>query len=179
MMYITIAISLLLIPLRCVQAEEHNNTTDNDHPVPLTESKKFTAGNTMCRWNEECGFHQGKKYSWCYTDYSDNWDYCCTTRCRYLDENYKWCQSGNQWQYCGSDLKKDINGRQCLQNFPCGTHMNEISSDRSYFWCYVDLALNWDFCCAPHSPCQMGSTTYYWCYIEVYKTITFWKPCKP
>ncbi|KAL3836085.1 hypothetical protein ACJMK2_021538 [Sinanodonta woodiana] len=176
---ISIMLSVLLIAIHCVQGEDHSNATDHILPLSLSKSKDFTAGNSECRWNEKCGYHGDVRYSWCYTDYSDSWDYCCTSQCDFDEQNYKTCISGNTRQYCGQSGEIDIQGRPCLENHPCGVHTNDLRGSARYYWCYVDLNENWDFCCAPHSPCEKRSSSYTWCQIDVSKAITFWKPCKP
>ncbi|KAL3836091.1 hypothetical protein ACJMK2_021544 [Sinanodonta woodiana] len=170
MMYIGIALSVLLVAIHCVEAEDVVNT--------LAESNQFTAGNTKCRGNDVCRNQQNKNYHWCYTDYSDNWDYCCTSQCVYAGATYLWCQSGAWWQYCGHNGTTDIQGRPCIKTAPCGVHKNDLISSNKYYWCYVDLNGNWDFCCAPHSKCKDISDSYGWCYIDASKEIYVRKTCK-
>ncbi|KAL3836092.1 hypothetical protein ACJMK2_021545 [Sinanodonta woodiana] len=179
MMNISIVLSVLLVAIHCAKPEDQINKTDNIYPLPLTKSNQFTAGNTKCRGNEDCGYHKGTKYSWCYTDYSDNWDYCCTTRCGYDGEEYLWCQSGDQWQYCGNNRTTDVQGRSCLKTYPCGVHKNELRSIDRYYWCYVDLNGTFDVCCAPHSPCLKRVSRTPWCYVGVSKLNKAWVRCKP
>ena len=65
--------------------------------VLCTSWKKqyVTAGNSICRPNHPCGYH-GEKYSWCYVDFNDNWEYCCTGNCGHNgDYKYNWCNSGS------------------------------------------------------------------------------------
>ena len=125
--------------------------------------KYTTAGNTVCREDSPCG-NRGYSYSWCYTDYSNNWEYCCVGPCDYQGATFKWCNIGNTWEYCGSypsgDESKDVKQRPCLSNYPCGKHG---AYPRTY-WCYVDANKNWDWCCSPESSCDYHGEIYKWCY---------------
>ncbi|KAL3878127.1 hypothetical protein ACJMK2_030549 [Sinanodonta woodiana] len=130
----------------------------------------WTAGNTKCRPSTRCDFHGGTSYSWCYTDYSNNWDYCCTGPCNSNGKPYLWCQSGDTFQYCGDGGSRDISGRKCLNTHRCGVHMDTSTArlnvpDR--YWCLVDINGNWGFCCAPFSPCGKHGKTYNWCRVDV------------
>lgn len=69
-------------------------------------SSIITVKGGRCRQDHECALH-GESYYWCYTDFHDNWDYCCQPwhRCDYYDhETYRWCYAGSSlhstWQYC-------------------------------------------------------------------------------
>ncbi|KAK3578037.1 hypothetical protein CHS0354_039584 [Potamilus streckersoni] len=136
----------------------------------------ITAGNTRCRSNNKCGFHSGTGYSWCYTDYSNNWDYCCTGICSFVQNGFYWCPSGEVWQYCGSHLYKDIEGRPCLETHLCGLHNED--GDMVNYWCLVDLAGNWGYCCAPYSLCEKHGMDYLWCYTTRSSSGTKWQYCK-
>lgn len=128
-----------------------------------TKLKYRTAGNTMCREDSPCG-NRGYSYSWCYTDYSNHWEYCCVGPCDYQDLSHKWCNVGSTWEYCGGypsgDESKDVKQRPCVQNYPCGKHG---VYPRNY-WCYVDADKNWDYCCSPESKCDFHGESYKWCY---------------
>ncbi|KAK3591198.1 hypothetical protein CHS0354_003826 [Potamilus streckersoni] len=139
----------------------------------------WTAGNTMCRTNNYCKYDQDAKYMWCLTDYDNGWDYCCTGECDFHGKTYMWCQTGTQWTYCGGNLTNDIHSRQCLATFPCGMHQEIIGNNERYFWCYVDLVQNWDYCCAPWSPCNKHGYGYYWCYVVNSKLSDNWQNCIP
>ncbi|KAL3835851.1 hypothetical protein ACJMK2_021312 [Sinanodonta woodiana] len=152
---------------------------DDVPPFPFPVPTVYTAGRTMCRSNNACGQHGGTSYTWCYTDFADGWDYCCTGECNYNGETYLWCSSGNTWQYCGNCLKTDIQGRPCLLTFPCGVHKNYLPETDRYYWCYVDLDKNWDYCCAPHSKCGYHSWNFNWCYIGADTTNDVWRTCVP
>jgi len=123
----------------------------------------FTAGNTLCRSDNRCGYHD-QQYSWCYVDFSNNWDYCCTETCDFHGQNYLWCKSGSgsKWQYCGKGGDMDIKHHRCVANYPCGVHQ-EIGK-KSYYWCYKDLNKNWDYCCQPWHSCGKHGRAYNWCY---------------
>ncbi|KAL3835850.1 hypothetical protein ACJMK2_021311 [Sinanodonta woodiana] len=146
---------------------------------PFPAPQVYTAGRTMCRTNSVCGYEQGTSYKWCYTDFSNTWDYCCTGECNYYGAKYLYCSVGSTWQYCGNCLKKDIKGRPCLLTFPCGVHKKELIEGNRYYWCYVDLDLNWDYCCAPHSKCGYHSTSFNWCYIGDDTSSDAYRECVP
>ncbi|KAK3592315.1 hypothetical protein CHS0354_000870 [Potamilus streckersoni] len=154
------------------QTEHHPNLRMNPIPVHI-----WTAGNTMCRPNNVCGFQQKTNYKWCYTDYSDNWDYCCIGACDFQGTTYMWCQTGKRWTYCGEYLKHDIQGRPCLFTFPCGLHQEVTGKTQRFYWCYVDVAHNWDYCCAPWSECKKHGFTYNWCYVVNSLFSDVWKKC--
>ncbi|KAL3836070.1 hypothetical protein ACJMK2_021523 [Sinanodonta woodiana] len=136
----------------------------------------FTAGNTRCRHDNKCGFHQRTRYSWCYTNYSGGWGYCCTDYCRLHPRDYYWCPSGNWVEHCGGYQTKDVSGRPCLEDHVCGMHYEE--GENGSYWCYVDLNGNWGYCCAVLSPCDYRGKSYTWCYISGYTTHPFWQYCK-
>uniref|UniRef100_A0A452I517 Endonuclease domain containing 1 n=1 Tax=Gopherus agassizii TaxID=38772 RepID=A0A452I517_9SAUR len=65
-----------------------------------------TVSGKACRADHPCGLY-GERYFWCYTDYRDNWDYCCSPQdyCGYHNYDYQWCYSrdpAGSWQYCTS-----------------------------------------------------------------------------
>lgn len=69
-------------------------------------SSVITVNGGRCRQNHECGLHQ-HDYYWCYTDFNNNWEYCCQPwhRCEYYDKlSYKWCYAGKNiesyWRHC-------------------------------------------------------------------------------
>ncbi|KAL3847367.1 hypothetical protein ACJMK2_018282 [Sinanodonta woodiana] len=134
-----------------------------------------TAGNSFCRPGQTCGYQEGKRYSFCYVDYSNNWDYCCTGPCDYHGKSYMWCLSGYKWQYCGDAGYLNIDGIPCYHSHPCGMHQE--ASKESDYWCYVDHKLSWNRCCAPSSKCDYHGLSYKWCYTG-YKKDTDWYECK-
>ncbi|KAL3836084.1 hypothetical protein ACJMK2_021537 [Sinanodonta woodiana] len=146
--------------------------------LPVTQGEQWTAGRTKCRGGALCARRQNPDYSWCYTDYSGGWDYCCTAECTYVGDTLK-CASGSRSQYCGNTRTLDIEGRPCLPTFPCGVHYNELKERDFYYWCYVDLNANWGFCCAPHSKCEKGTYSSAWCYIGADRSNKGWDYCKP
>ncbi|KAL3847341.1 hypothetical protein ACJMK2_018256 [Sinanodonta woodiana] len=155
-------------------------TTESNPPLPYKQSAekekdRYTAGNTLCRADQKCDFHQGVTYKYCYVDYSNNWDYCCTGDCDYHGYTYMWCDSGDQWQYCGDPGETNIDGRPCHYAYPCGMHQEK--SRASSYWCYVDHKLNWNRCCSPSSKCDYHGYSYKWCYTG-YKKETNWQYCK-
>ncbi|XP_045157066.2 uncharacterized protein LOC123523457 [Mercenaria mercenaria] len=135
----------------------------------------FTAGITRCRSGNRCGYH-GYSYSWCYVDFSNSWDYCCTGSCGFgSNTNYMWCSSGSTWQYCGKAGRRDVEGRLCLKGFPCGMHQ-EIGK-ANYYWCYTDSSRNWGKCCQPWDQCKSKCGKYSACYTG-YKKGTNLKKCR-
>ncbi|KAK3591233.1 hypothetical protein CHS0354_003867 [Potamilus streckersoni] len=171
---------MVLFAIHCVKSQEYINTDEYLRGLIQRRTKNITAGNTVCRTNEICRFHQQADYMWCHTDYSNNWDYCCTGDCGYNDaRNYLWCPSGSRWQYCGNDRTRDVYGRFCLETFKCGVHKEDLRDGDYYFWCYVDLNKNWGLCCAPHSPCKKRFSSSPWCYISASKLGRSWQRCQP
>ena len=162
------------------QSEMRMNTTERN-PLSKQEYSSanhkpvITAGNSLCRSDTYCDFHQNADYNYCYIDYSNNWDYCCVGRCDYHGYSYQWCQSGIEWQYCGNAGNINIDGIQCHYASGCGMHQEK--SRGATYWCYVDHKLNWNRCCAPHSKCGHYGYKYTWCYTG-YKRNTHWSYCK-
>ncbi|MBN3319202.1 ENDD1 protein, partial [Atractosteus spatula] len=51
-----------------------------------------TVKGTPCRPDQQCAKY-GKDYYWCYTNYKNNWEYCCSPT-HYCDDHgndYRWC----------------------------------------------------------------------------------------
>lgn len=71
-----------------------------------------------CRFNHNCGWY-GKKYTWCYTDYYNNWDYCCRI---------------------AGDRFSALNDKTCKPNHPCDYY------SQKYLWCYTTDG-SWEYCC--------------------------------
>ncbi|KAL3836077.1 hypothetical protein ACJMK2_021530 [Sinanodonta woodiana] len=134
-----------------------------------------TAGNTRCRLDNTCGFHKRTTYSWCYTDYSNNWGYCCTDTCRLKGKDFFWCPSGDTYQHCGGTRTSDVLGRPCLKDHQCGMHFEEGQS--GFHWCFVDLNLNWGYCCTVLETCDYHDESYKWCYISGYRRNNKWQYC--
>ena len=140
-------------------------------------AKYITAGNTVCRADYPCGTH-GYSYNWCYTDHSNNWEYCCTGKCDYQGEHYRWCYTSpsKHWEYCGSYSEgkglANVKNEECLDTYMCGKH----GSYTYKYWCYTDVRRNWDYCCAPGMDCTKHSQSYLWCYSGEYNNR--WDYCK-
>ncbi|KAL3847363.1 hypothetical protein ACJMK2_018278 [Sinanodonta woodiana] len=151
---------------------EHNPLLKNQKSSAISNNK--TAGNSFCRWDQTCGFHEKQPYSFCYVDYSNRWDYCCTGECDYHGYSYLHCKTGNTWQYCGEAGTMDIDGRPCHYLHPCGMHLEAKTA--STYWCYVDHRKNYGICCQPSSSCDNHGESYKWCWTG-YKKETSWKYC--
>lgn len=110
--------------------------------------KYMTAGNSFCRVNHTCGYY-GKTYMWCFTTYSDHWDYCCTGPCYekviFVGSS---CSSGSTYARCGGGGTRSKTGTLCLSDFPCGHHHDIASRVFMLYshWCYIDFNMNWDYC---------------------------------
>ncbi|KAK3584046.1 hypothetical protein CHS0354_015096 [Potamilus streckersoni] len=135
----------------------------------------YTGGNTMC------GKHDGKSYSWCYTDESHTVEEkCCIGECKLYTVNvdskqwrYFMCDSGDQFIDCGSPGTRTVEGTYCRNGHPCGTHGYD------YYWCYTDAKHNWHYCCHPLSICSAnGGPNNHWCQVA-YTYVGRWKFCKP
>ena len=79
--------------------------SDSRQTLPDCEwnSRYLTAKSTLCRPGHPCGYH-GYDYTWCYTSWHDDWEYCCSGSCGYHGSDYQWCQAGSEWQYCNWDI---------------------------------------------------------------------------
>ncbi|XP_074873176.1 uncharacterized protein LOC142024817 isoform X2 [Carettochelys insculpta] len=107
-----------------------------------------------------CGKHDSA-YSWCYTSYSNNWDYCCTDKCSVNPNSRKYeCARGDGTatecspQYSAAT----VSGKACRADHPCGLY------NKSYFWCYTDYRDNWEYCCSPQHFCGDHDKDHLWCY---------------
>ncbi|KAL3878135.1 hypothetical protein ACJMK2_030506 [Sinanodonta woodiana] len=133
-----------------------------------------TAGNTKCRSGNSCDYREGTTYSWCYTDYSNYWDYCCTGPCTTDTRTFLWCPSGDKRQFCGSDATRDVSGRKCLDTHTCGIHLDyNVLGLVSALWCLVDLVGNWGYCCAPFSLCGKYGESYNWCTTSPFTKVSY------
>ncbi|KAK3610957.1 hypothetical protein CHS0354_039009 [Potamilus streckersoni] len=157
--------------------DENRPETDSQYGLKLQQrsTSEWTAGNTKCRHGNVCGYHQSTTYSYCYVDYSYNWDYCCTSACDYFGKDYLWCSAGSEWQYCGDAGYVGVDNIGCYYSHKCGAHQEY--GKENYFWCYIDHKLNWRKCCAPSSPCDTYGLLYKWCYTGL-KNISYWEHCK-
>ncbi|KAL3878126.1 hypothetical protein ACJMK2_030550 [Sinanodonta woodiana] len=138
----------------------------------------FTAGITRCRPDNQCGYHGRTNYFWCYTDYSNYWDYCCTGTCIQDFDSEFVCASGTTLTRCGNGANKDVSGRKCLDTHQCGLHMEtHLLSSPTYYWCLVDLDENWGYCCSPFNKCGKHEKSYDWCKTGVYESDGHWQYC--
>ncbi|MEW8546647.1 MAG: hypothetical protein AB2693_24280, partial [Candidatus Thiodiazotropha sp.] len=143
--------------------------TDNYVVVPSL-SNTLSAMGDRCRDGHPCGFH-GQQYYWCYTDWSNNWDYCCRDECDFRGSSYQWCHAGSKWAYCSQPFSMiTLPGRTCREDHECGTH------GKAYFWCYTDKEKNWEYCCQPWHDCLYYGSSFKWCYTG-YKKKQKWKKC--
>ncbi|KAK3598708.1 hypothetical protein CHS0354_003268 [Potamilus streckersoni] len=88
----SLLVLLMIIHPYCIQtlytAIDQAKSANDSLPLTLivrslvTQLPKddYTAGNTKCRYNNKCGYHQSSKYRWCYMD--NGWDYCCSGNCQ-------------------------------------------------------------------------------------------------
>ena len=138
-----------------------------------SEAGDVTLDGTHCRHGHKCDRH-GEDYSWCYTDWRDNWDYCCENDCTFRGESYMWCRTGaskKSWSYCSQRSSMiTITGKRCLQEHECGLH------GESDYWCYIDLTKKREYCCQPWHPCGYHGEKYKWCYCGRSKETT-WQYC--
>ncbi|KAK3602655.1 hypothetical protein CHS0354_024977 [Potamilus streckersoni] len=147
----------------------------------VDEEGTFSAGNTKCWPTNKCGKHDGKPYSWCYTDeYKQVEEKCCTGECTVYTtvvDRKTWkffkCLSGEEGVDCGSPGLRNVKGTNCLTSHPCGTH------GYKFYWCYTDVWNYWEYCCHPLSICSVnGNPNNHWCYID-YHFGTYWRNCIP
>lgn len=120
-------------------------------------SLSLTASGKHCRSDSQCGFHGNTDYAWCYT-VSGNWDYCCTSECEQYDQNYDWCTTGSEWQYCKRDISTitiySASGKRCKS--ACSYN------GKDYFWCYTTDD-SWDYCCTSECGIHSSGGNYDWC----------------
>ncbi|CAH1781254.1 unnamed protein product [Owenia fusiformis] len=146
-----------------------------------------TAGNSLCRPDHRCGFHE-EAYYWCFTTLDDDWDYCCTGACDYHAEDFLHCESGSEWQFCGDAGTVTTGHRQdnvpynCRSDHPCGLHRD--TGDFNYYWCFVD-STSWDYCCSPREYdhlCDFNrGAPYRWCKYTYHRDyiLNEWAFCTP
>lgn len=110
-----------------------------------------------------CGFN-GKKEKWCYTDWAKSAEAkCCFTQCKFNGgKDHQTCQTNNTKSTetsCSVRYSSiNVKGQRCLAEHKCGLH------GYSYYWCYIDLDKNWDYCCQPWHVCDTHKYSYKWCY---------------
>lgn len=123
------------------------------------EGSDITIGGDRCI-TSSCGYSQGTKYRWCYTDHSNNYDYCCANKCMFRNNgNNPTCSVGDRIRACS--IRSSIitvKGNRCLPGHECGLH------GESYYWCYTDIAKNYDSCCQPWHACAKYGQAKKWCY---------------
>lgn len=140
-------------------------------PELSAEGSDITIAGDRCI-NSICGYSQETTYRWCYTDIKKNYDYCCANKCMFRNNgNNPTCSVGDRIRACS--IRSSIitvKGNRCLPGHECGLH-GEI-----YYWCYVDIAKNWEYCCQPWHACNKYGETYKWCYAGKNKE-TAWQKC--
>ncbi|XP_037769100.1 uncharacterized protein LOC102942341 isoform X1 [Chelonia mydas] len=149
----------------------------SDRVCTLQEQKHLpNSGVTAKGWScvgQTCGEH-GYKYSWCYTSYENDWDYCCTEKCT-VDpgsKRYECPRGDGSTTECSPQYSTvTVSGKACRADHPCGLY------EKSYFWCYTDYRDNWDYCCSPQHYCGYHSSNYQWCYSQDPKAD--WRECTP
>ncbi|KAK3583982.1 hypothetical protein CHS0354_027773, partial [Potamilus streckersoni] len=149
------------------------NIVEDDPSFPLhdtfrdtaVEEGRFTAGNTKCRWNHKCGFHNGTEYSWCYTNYHWGWEHCCAGPCSIVDVNSRFqCETGNGMIQCSPIRWRTVSNKTCISSYACGSHGTSEALHKSFF-CYIDENRAIDFCCHPVDNCRDRKDGYgKWCY---------------
>ena len=113
--------------------------------------------------NSTCGFN-GKKEKWCYTDWAKSTEAkCCFTQCKFNGrKDHQTCQTNSTKSTetsCSIRYSSvNVKGQRCLAEHECGLH------GYSYYWCYIDLDKNWDYCCQPWHVCSIHTNSYKWCY---------------
>ncbi|KAK3578177.1 hypothetical protein CHS0354_015224 [Potamilus streckersoni] len=147
---------VLLASSQCIHTREElamKNINDDRSLLPRTLTN-ITAGNSFCRADNVCGYHQNAAYSWCYTDSS--WDYCCIGPCTIHPQgNNMQCNVGNKIKRCGDGGVTTIDGKACSPKHPCGLHGDDYD-----FWCYKYYKSDWDYCCSPLSKCSKKGQKY-------------------
>ena len=127
--------------------------------------------------DSSCGFH-GTKNRWCYTDWAKKSKAsCCFTKCTFqTGKDHQTCQTNNTKSTATSCSNRystiNVKGQRCLAEHQCGLH------GYSYYWCYIDVALNWDYCCQPWHPCGEHKYSYRWCYTGKSKSSSTYQYCK-
>ena len=140
----------------------------------LSSTGNMTVGGDYCRSGHSCDYHD-YKYKWCYTDSSDNYDYCCVDDCKSdnLQTTTPTCSAGNFNSACSMRSSViTVNGGRCRHNHECGFHT------QSYYWCYTDFYDNWEYCCQPWHRCNYHGESYKWCYASKARTSNwYWRRC--
>jgi DNA/RNA endonuclease G (NUC1) len=135
------------------------STEEYNHCIPQSlQSNTVTVGNTNCL-DEACKANAFGVYN-CYVSRDKYQERCCApnSQCQQdKDGKYFWCYvvdnphwySLVSWSYCGPPYSAvTTKSVPCRDGHSCGLH------GKSYYWCYTDDGGNWDYCCAPYSPCN-------------------------
>ncbi|XP_069385844.1 uncharacterized protein [Paralichthys olivaceus] len=113
-----------------------------DYCSPLPD---YTYKNEPCRQNHECGRH-GEDYSWCYTTYNNNWDYCGTIgpgECEYSQTHRTKRQPGNSRVICTRE-EGDNNNRRVTTFREEGDSRNIAQTNNRLRNEALDLINQWD-----------------------------------
>ena len=125
--------------------------------------------------NSSCHVGGGTFHKWCYKDWKKTQGQCCVSECNFRrGKNYQTCYTepdNSAEKACSSRFSTiAVSAQRCLADHECGLH------GYGYYWCYVDLAKNWDYCCQPWHPCDHYGEKYKWCYAGQTKQ-SKWKYC--
>uniref|UniRef100_A0A8C8S4J8 Endonuclease domain-containing 1 protein-like n=1 Tax=Pelusios castaneus TaxID=367368 RepID=A0A8C8S4J8_9SAUR len=149
-----------------------------DRVCNLQEQKHLPGSGVSAKgWScvgQVCGYHGGKAYSWCYTSYKKDWDYCCTDKCTVNrgSNRYQCSRGDGESTKCSPQYSTvTVSGKACRADHPCGLY------EESYFWCYTDYRKSWEHCCSPRHYCGKHNYDYQWCYTE--DPQESWKRCTP
>ncbi len=169
-----------------VQDDDTQRYTNDPASTPLVEDEYLivpdlsadgsdvTLNGDRCI-NSSCSVGGGKFYKSCYTDWQKTEGQCCVSKCKFREgKNYQTCftnTANTDEKACSSRSSTiTVTGKRCLAEHECGLH------GYSYYWCYVDIAKNWDYCCQPWHACAKHSYSYKWCYAGKTKKST-WQYC--
>lgn len=114
--------------------------------------------------NSSCSVGGGTFHRWCYKDWSKTQGQCCVSECKFrAGKDHQTCFTGasnTDEKACSSRFSAiAVTGQPCLAEHECGLH------GKKYYWCYVDIYGNWEYCCQPWHACAKYTKTYdKWCY---------------
>lgn len=145
--------------------DEANNPVEDEYlivPDLSADGSDVTIDGDHCV-NSICTIGGGDYYRWCYTDWEKSVGQCCVSECKFRgDKDHQTCFTGvsnTEEKVCSSRFSTiTVNGQRCLADHECGLHGS------GYFWCYTDIAKNFDRCCQPWHACAKYGETYKWCY---------------
>lgn len=67
-------------------------------------------------------------------------NYVCTDECQYYEkDDYYWCHTAKNWDYCSPDVNVTYKGKPCRSDHSCGLH------DYKYNWCWTSES-GYDYC---------------------------------